>query len=141
MQLLHTVRLYTRYIARYHYFSQYKLIYNCRRQPYFFFYRIFIYNRVSARRTCMSWLISFAYAWIYSSCKEREARNYEMKNSCPQRDSNSSPLVWEATVVTIRLSDLVFYRHAKMLPVFFTSFFFPTNSFDKTRGRVFLSCI
>ena len=43
------------------------VIYHCRRQPYFF-WRIFIWNRVLAR--CMSWLISFALA--SSSCKERK---------------------------------------------------------------------
>ena len=44
-------------------------MYYCRRQPYFF-YGILIKNRVLAR--CMSWLISFALAYL--SCKKRKRK-------------------------------------------------------------------
>ena len=56
-----------------------------------------VYNRVYAK--CMSRLISFVIA--DSSCLPREeSENYNLKNSCTQRDSNPLPLGYLTGTVT-----------------------------------------
>ena len=94
------------------------VIYNCKRQPYFF-YRAFIYNRVLTR--CMSWLVSFARAtW---RCKEREL-NENNKMQKVLRTVGFEPGTFRlrserATTAPRRLMEVEWIKVHLVLPVLF----------------------
>ena len=96
-----------------------------------FFYRTFIWKQTDRRRTkwslcaamlrrrpnrvlarSMYVLADFNCIGLLELHGER-SENYNMKHSCPQRDSNSRPLDCQSTTVTVRSSGLMYYRHMK----------------------------
>ena len=68
---------------------------------------------------CMPLLLSFA--WAYSTCEEREMRNYKMKNSCPLWDWNPGPSASEANSLSVSLQVEIYIDHLnvdRVLPKF-----------------------
>ena len=62
------------------------------------------------------WL-DVCHGWFHLHGLPRAARSgsesYKMKNSCPQRDSNSQPLDFKAATVTVRPWDLILNRQVR----------------------------
>ena len=71
--------------------------------------------------------------WFYRAARSPK-RSY-MKKSCSRRDSNSVPLDCEATTVTVRPSDLIYFRQIKIHPGFICAIY--SYMYTITRGRVF----